>query len=208
MPDGGFDLEGMLGQAAQGKLAPPSVSTPMPAAPSAAQSAPIMPARPTGVDQDAAQQTNLSPADYAKFMAGAKPGVAPAPAAPSSPPTEPPPGAQSFDLEAMLGQAAKGDYKAPPTPPPAPDEVGGIGKNLAAGLAEGGINALAAPVNLANAAINLPIRGANALLGTSIPQFSTDVGGEASRALAHAMGGFSPTEVPTNGPIEGMARAA
>lgn len=86
--------------------------------------------------------------------------------------------------------------------------LGGIGANLVAGAAEGGWNALAALPNAANAITNLGIRGANAVTGAGIPEFSTDIGGEASRGLAHATGGYSPTEVPAQGEWERAARVA
>jgi len=92
-------------------------------------------------------------------------------------------------------------------PPEQGSTLGGIGRNLGAGLAEGGWNAAAMLPNAANAVTNLGIRGLNAVAGTQIPQFNTDVGGEASRALARATGGFSPTEVQPHGEPERVARA-
>ena len=87
-----------------------------------------------------------------------------------------------------------------------PSTLGGIGENLAAGASEGGWNALTMLPNAANALTNLGIRGVNAVAGTNIPQFSTDVGGDLSKSLANATGGWSPTEVQPHGEAERIAR--
>lgn len=171
-----------------GALAQPSQPQQAPAAP---QSYPVTAPHEA---PDGSGMTNLSDADFAKFQTGQKPTAA----------------------DTGKGSGAAGAWwaglpDAPPSmmvPPESKQTGGGVAENLAAGLAEGGINMLAAPVNAANTVANLGIRGVNALTGASIPQFSTDVGGEASRSLAHATGGFSPTEVPTNGTLERMARAS
>jgi hypothetical protein len=202
MPDG-FDPMAIMQQAAAGKLPSPQQTV---------GGFPTFQAYGHTYRTEGGNSTGVNSEDQAAFLSQSAPswegkvGFDQSSGASQSPPdqaSEPAP----FDPMALMGQAAKGQLKyTPPEPKPGMGTWPGVAKNAAAGLAEGGWNALAAPANLANTLANLPIKGINAVAGTHIPEFSTDLGGDASRALANATGGFSPTETPATGWAEKAAR--
>lgn len=106
MPDGAFDVESMLTAAGQGKLPAPasgsSASFPM-IAPHPA------PGQPADMPDWQKSYTNLSDADYAKFIAGQTPQQS----AQKTAPQPMPPAAQQFDVESALEQAGAGKLVVP-----------------------------------------------------------------------------------------------
>jgi len=81
-----------------------------------------------------------------------------------------------------------------------------IAANLAAGVNEGAIDMVGAPVDLVAVAINFGLKGLSAASGANIPPVTNPVGG--SQWFKDALGrvGMSPDEIQANQPAERIAR--
>lgn len=101
------------------------------------------------------------------------------------------------------------DGKLPPPPKKsAPATATSIGANLGAGLSEGAIDTLGAPVDAVAWAMNKGIQGINAATGTSIPAIDNPIGG--SQSIKQVFGAVDPRLNPANlapqNPAEAIAR--
>lgn len=151
-----------------------------------------------------APQTNLSPEDYAKLMAGKQ-----APAAPAQAPADvamPAPTYSSPDLAAKMDIAKQAS--AGPLPMPTSTEFPTAGKqtgylaNLGAGTSEAVAQTLGLPVDLTTALINA---GAKAV---GLPQISEPVGGAGTFEKLFGLIGANPENVAPADQGERLARAA
>lgn len=139
--------------------------------------------------------TNLSDADYAKFMQGTAPPPAQKNSATSILDTLP-------SVAPTHAMTLAGTAKGEPT-------WSGILGNAAAGANQSVASALGAPVDLATWGMNLPGRAINAATGTNIPPIQNPVGG--SDWIQQQWGnltGVNPSQVQPTTEAERMARAA
>jgi len=215
--------------------APVTTSVPSAAAPAASPvgngSAQYPWVAPHPVPDGSGGLTNLSDADYAKFMAGAPPssGSVTPPPAPNAPMPSAPGGGQATPttqvtpasavtsqqdpklaaIDSAIATAPKEVQSASPGAPSSdkePAKVTGPLANLAAGANEAVAGTLGLPVDLMTGALNLGAKGVNAVAGTNIPAIQNPVGGSNWWQGAMGLLGANPQNVQANGLGDNMAR--
>ena len=175
---------------------PGSEFAPSATSPIGSQNATPLPALPPNIAPGSAADMAPLPAPEA----GAASTPAPAPTASTAP--SQPAGLTSWD-DAMKPAAPVGGSPSAS----APRQISGVLANAAAGPNDAIAGDLGMPVDAATGAINLGIRGVNALTGTGIPQITNPIGGSNSIKTAMGWMGADPRNVVPANQFEQLTRS-